>query len=101
VTAKEAMLYKFRSIATGEVIMTGVRGDQLLHIIGKPPSAKGIVAPEELPAAIRALERAVTADDASIDEPLNDRVSLRQRAWPLVDMFKRAQAAQTAVVWGV
>ena len=95
------MLYKFKSVATGEVIMAGVRGDHLLQIIGKPPSAKGIVSPEELPAAIRALERAVVADDSSSDDPDPDRVSLRQRAWPLVDMFKRAQAAQTAVVWGV
>jgi hypothetical protein len=95
------MLYRFKSVATGEVIMTGVRGDHLLQIIGKPPSAKGTVSPEELPAAIRALERAVVADDASSDELTHDRVSLRQRAWPLVDMFKRAQAAQTAVVWGV
>ena len=30
-----------------------------------------------------------------------DRVSLGQRVWPLVDMMKRAHAADEEIVWGV
>ena len=100
------MLYRFKSGATGDVIMTESRGDQLLDIIGKVPTPTGIVAAAALPAAIQALEQAVAAEEAataatpatSADE---DNVTLRQRAWPLVDMFRRSQQANVAVVWGV
>lgn len=95
------MLYKFKSGATGDLIMTGSRGDQMLTIIGKPIADRGIVAPAALPAAILALEQAVAVEEASASPPAHDEVTLRQRAWPLVDMFRRAHQAQVAVVWGV
>jgi Domain of unknown function (DUF1840) len=97
------MLYRFKSGATGDVIMTASRGDQLLDIIGKAPTPKGIVAAAALPAAIQALEQAVAAEEASATDTASeeDKVTLRQRAWPLVDMFRRAQQANVAVVWGV
>lgn len=95
------MLYRFRSGATAEVIMTGTRGDQMLAIIGKAPAPRGIVAAAALPAAILALEQAVSAEETATDLPEDDRVTLRQRAWPLVEMFRRAQLARVAVVWGV
>jgi Domain of unknown function (DUF1840) len=97
------MLYRFKSGATGDVIMTASRGEQLLDIIGKEPTPKGILAAAALPAAIQALEQAVAAEEAATARtpPEEDNVSLRQRAWPLVDMFKRSQQANVAVVWGV
>ena len=30
-----------------------------------------------------------------------DRIGLRQRAWPLVEMLKRCQAEGAVIVWGV
>lgn len=97
------MLYRFKSGATGDVLMTASRGDQMLDIIGKAAAAKGILAAAALPAAILALERAVAAEEAANARkpPEEDNVSLRQRAWPLVDMLRRAQQADVAVVWGV
>jgi hypothetical protein len=32
--------------------------------------------------------------------PTVDRVSLRQRVWPMVEMIKRALAAREPIVWG-
>jgi Domain of unknown function (DUF1840) len=96
------MIYKFKSGASGDVIMSGDRGNQLLGIIGKPPADRGIVSVSALPEAILALEQAIAADDARPVPPdRDDQVTLRQRAWPLVDMFKRARQADVAVVWGV
>jgi Domain of unknown function (DUF1840) len=95
------MLYTFKSGATGDLLMTGPLGDQMLGLIGREPAARGIVPPAALPAAIQALEQAVAAEEGSTDVPEHDAISLRQRAWPLVEMFKRAQQAQVAVVWGV
>ena len=107
------MLYKFKSKAAGDVIMMGPSGDQVLHIIGKSPAATGIIEPAAMPAAIAAIERAVAEDEAARrqaeaeaeaqGEKLapRDAVTLRQRAWPLVEMMKRSHAEGKEVVWGV
>ena len=103
------MLYKFRSKAAGDLIMLGPTGDQLLRIIGKDPAHKGIIAPPAMPQAIAALEKAVADDEAERAQAEREgapprregHVSLRQRAWPLVEMLKRAQAADKEIVWGV
>jgi hypothetical protein len=107
------MLYKFKSKAAGDLIMMGPSGDQVLAIIGKPPAPKGIIEPGAMPAAMAAIEQAVAADDAARAQaereaaaegrhlPPREGVTLRQRAWPLVEMMKRAHAADKEIVWGV
>lgn len=107
------MLYKFRSKAAGDVIMMGPAGDDILRIIGKAPGASGIIEVAAMPAAIAALEQAVAADDAAREQaekeaqaegkklPPREGVSLRQRAWPMVDMMKRSATEKADIVWGV
>ncbi len=101
------MIYKFKSKASGDVIMLGPNGDQMLRILGRDPAPKGIVDVEQLAAAIAALRAAVhdaeaQAEDAQDDDaPGRNAVSLRQRLWPVIDMFERALAARQPVVWGV
>lgn len=107
------MIYKFKSKASGDVIMMGPAGDHLLGIIGKSPAAQGIVLSADMPAAIAAIEKAVADDEAAFEEarkdaeakgqklPPREGVSLRQRAWPLLELFKRSHAAGADVVWGV
>jgi hypothetical protein len=107
------MIYKFKSKAAGDVIMMGPSGDQVLRIIGKQPAPKGIIEPPDMPAAIAAIERAIVDEEnarkqAEADAvaegktlPPREAVSLRQRAWPLVEMMKRAHADGKEIVWGV
>lgn len=105
------MIYKFKSKAAGDVIMMGPGGDAVLRIIGKEPGAKGIIESSSMPAAIRAIEQAVAADEAARKPEADnndearpgkgDGVTLRQRAWPLLEMMKRALAADESIVWGV
>lgn len=107
------MIYKFKSKAAGDVIMTGVSGDHILRLLGKEPAPQGIILPADMPAAIAALERAVQEDEAARREaeeaaaaagetlPAREGISLRQRAWPLVEMLKRCHAADREIVWGV
>lgn len=108
------MLYKFKSKAGGDVIMLGPDGDQLMRIIGKEPSDKGILQVADMPAALKALEAAVLADEhapapaaavqgdnAEPPEARASRVALRQRAWPLMDLIRRALSTEHDVVWGV
>lgn len=108
------MLYKFKSRATADVIMLEPNGRQLLRIIGKnPDDAHGIVTAAQIPGAMAALEAAVAADEAArgatADEDeeraddeqgaAHDKVRLRQRAAPFIDMLRRSAADGHDVVW--
>ncbi len=107
------MIYKFKSKAAGDLIMMGPTGDHVLRIIGKEPAPKGIIEPAAMPAAMAAIERAVTEEEAARAKAEREAeaegrtlgpreaVSLRQRAWPMVEMMKRAHAAGKEIVWGV
>lgn len=111
------MIYKFKSKSAGDVIMMGPSGDQVLRAIGREPAAQGIIESDAIPAARAALERAIDEDDAARardaqaeaeggDEaqptgPKRDAITLRQRAWPLVEMMKRSHADGNDIVWGV
>lgn len=113
------MLYKFKSKATGDLIMLEPQGKHILKLIGKEPGAKGIILPNEMLAVIDALNAAVVqeeltiqaAKDASKGEgedgspaPKNEgarSISLKQRVVPFIDMLRRAHAEDKEVVWGV
>jgi len=108
------MLYKFKSKATADLIMTEPVGDRILRLIGREPAPQGILLVADMPAALAALHAAIEADEAarraaadSDDEAVQaeaaarDRISLRQRAWPFVEAVKRAQSGEADVVWGV
>ena len=107
------MIYKFRSKAAGDVIMMGPAGDDVLRVIGKSPATSGIIEVAAMPAAIAAIEQAVAADEAARAQAEKeaaadgtklaprDGVTLRQCAWPLIDMMKRSIGEKADVVWGV
>jgi Domain of unknown function (DUF1840) len=101
------MIYKFKSPATGDVIMLGPQGDQLLKLLGREPAPKGIIEHADMPAAVQALQDAVAraeqppeAEDSEEDKAAR-AVGLRQRVWPMVEMLRRAHAEKADIVWGV
>ena len=113
------MLYKFKSKATGDLILLEPQGKQILRLIGKEPDAKGIIVPSEMLAAIDVLHAAVAQEEqahqaakeaakanaeqdgvtTSLDGPR--AISLKQRVVPFIDMLRRAHAEDKEVVWGV
>jgi hypothetical protein len=105
------MIYKFKSKATGDLIMLGPNGDQMLRLLGREPAPKGIVDVDQLAAAITALRAAVHDAEAQAkaqaeggqdeEAPGRNAVTLRQRLWPVIEMFERALNAKEPVVWGV
>lgn len=105
------MIYRFTSRAAGDVVMLGPNGDELLRLLGREPAPRGIIEAVAMPAAMKALQAAVEAAetaerDAEADEASEARdggrdVGLRQRVWPMLEMMRRAQAADTPIVWGV
>ena len=97
------MLYKFKSKNAGDLIMLEPHGRRILEVIGKEPGTKGIILPEQMPAAIAAIEAAIKLEesgDEQDDLQKGDAPGLRQRAMPFIDMLKRNQKANTEVVWG-
>lgn len=108
------MLYKFKSKVTSDVIMLEPNGRQILQIWGKfeeGAPAKGILLPEDMPAAKAALEAAIAQEEAqraqaaleaqaSGEDTHATGISLRQRAMPLLDMLQRSLKAQKEIVWG-
>ncbi|HEY6513667.1 MAG TPA: DUF1840 domain-containing protein [Burkholderiaceae bacterium] len=99
------MIYKFKSKAAGDVIMLQPHGDQLMRLIGRAPSAKGIIEVADMPAAIRALQEAAAQaqppSDGDGDGDGERGVGLKQRVWPMIEMMKRSQGAGEPIVWGV
>ncbi len=113
------MLYKFKSKATGDLIMLEPQGKQILKLIGKEAGAKGIILPSEMRAAIDALQAVVEQEALAIQEakdatPKAEQqaetssavdgprtISLKQRVVPFIDMLRRAHAEDKEVVWGV
>jgi hypothetical protein len=100
------MLYKFKSKASGDLIMLEANGRRVLEIIGKEAGPKGIILPEQMPAAIAALEAAIVLeeshDEAAPAHPIpGEGLGLRQRAVPFIEMLQRNHKAGHEVVWGV
>jgi len=109
-------MYKFKSPAAGDLIMLEPNGRQILGILGRTDAesqAKGILLPEDMPAAIATLESAIQADEdrkAQLVEealakgeaaPRFEGISLRHRALPFIEMIKRCHKAEKEIVWGV
>jgi len=96
------MIYKFKSAATGELIMLGAHGDQMLRLLGREPATRGIIEVADMPAASAALLGAIAKEEAPPEEQdaVQPGVGLRQRLWPMIEMLRRAHEAEAAVVWG-
>ena len=106
------MLYNYRSHATPDVLMLAAHRPQLLDTIGKKPGPQGIITAAQVPAAVAALQAAITHEEAlpkqRVDSDEEDEgsakgvgVSLRQRAAPFIDQLQRSAAEGKDVVWGV
>jgi hypothetical protein len=107
------MYYTFKSKAAGDLLMMEPVGSELLRVIGQEPAPRGIIEAAAMPSAIKAIERAIAREEAqpsqAVDEAATassdlsreEAVTLRQRAWPLVEMMKRAQVENANIVWGV
>lgn len=104
------MLYKFKSKADSDLFMNQGPAERILSIIGKAPGPKGIIEPADMAEAITRLEAAVAEEERARAEreggaesapAASQAITLHQRAWPFLQLLKRAQAADKPIVWGV
>jgi len=109
------MLLTFRSKAAADVLMLSEHAVPLLRAAGKTMESspeRGVFTVEQLPAAIAGIERAIKEaappqedDDEDDDDrsrhPISEPVSLQRRAYPLLEMMRRARDKGVEVVWEV
>lgn len=104
------MIITFKSKASGDVIMFGDVATQMLRIMGKREDVPGIVTVEQLPDAVARLKAAVAAERADVgggtataaeedEAAARERVTLSQRAVPLIDLLERSLKERTPVLW--
>jgi hypothetical protein len=103
------MLVSFKSGACADVMMFGDVAKQMMQIIGKEFGARGVISVEQMPEAIARLKQAVAEDrrlrqgrrDDEDDEQRRERVSIGQRALPLIELLECSLREDKAVTWGV
>ena len=107
------MIVTFRTKAAGELIMLGQHALPLLEAAGKTTDTlndpRGVFTPEQLPAAIRGIEHAVSIakepkfneDDPAEAAKAKQHVALRQRAYPLLELLQKAQNKGVDVMWEI
>lgn len=100
----------FKSKATGDLLMLTAHAGALLGRLGKSTSGPGILTVPEMAAALQVLKQLDdhegSVDPAADQDPdtkplLDEPVSLRKRAVPLVRMIEEALQASEPIVWGV
>ncbi len=101
-------LVVFRSRAAAEIIMFAPVAQRLLELSGKTYAERGVITSAQIAGALHGLEQALTQERAagtdvvSPEQPLaHAPVSLRQRAFPLIEMLRAAQKRGVDVTWGV
>ncbi|MCC7486562.1 MAG: DUF1840 domain-containing protein [Burkholderiales bacterium] len=101
------MLIEFRSDA-GDMTMFGEPGVALLKMMGQSGELPGAILAKDIPAALERLERALAATppgapaqsaraSGADGEP---RISIRQRAWPLIELLRRCVKKNCDLLWG-
>ena len=106
------MLVTFSSKAGADILMLSEHAKPILSIAGKviddPFPVRGVFSAEQLPDAIKLIERAIASEPATKQveddgdmprDSINASVALRQRAFPLLDLMRRAQQTGLPVMW--
>lgn len=101
------MLVKFQS-EVGTLTMFDDVAVPLLKLMGHSGTVPSAIMPEDIPAAVGRLKAAVAAqpdapDPAAAKQGVDDEreipVSLRQRAFPLIELLERAAKRDCEVMW--
>lgn len=110
------MLIVFHSKSSAEVLMFSQHALPILQAAGKSFDddelpQRGVITRAQLPAAVEGIERAMAitketdenpdTDDDNDDKvhPINEPVSFRRRAYPLLAMLRLANEKQEDVIW--
>ncbi|MDH3587554.1 MAG: DUF1840 domain-containing protein [Gammaproteobacteria bacterium] len=102
------MLVKFKTTAAyPEITMFGDVALKLLEMMGRRETVPSAIGAEDIPQSLQSLREGIAAADAALeDQPPGDegegderRVSLHNRAVPLIEMLEAAEREGVAVMW--
>jgi hypothetical protein len=102
------MLVTFHTKAFADTTMFGDVAIKLLRLMGHSGTIPSAIAAEDIPDALRRLKEALaeqegaTADQRDRDEQEEaeeEAVSLKNRAYPLIQLLEAAQKTQVPVMW--
>lgn len=105
------MLVTFRTDAYADITMLGEVAVELLELMGHSGTVPSAIAPEDIPAALERLEAGLAErerteaesapadEDEDDDEAREERVSLRNRAFPLRKLLEAAHREHVPVMW--
>ncbi len=116
----------FKSKAAGEILMFRESAEVIFKTIGKPLGLRGVLTPEEMPAAIKVLQNEIEKEKVLIqklrkkedrefkeskvlvenedeDEKKKKKPSVffSQRAFPLLEMMEYSLKEDVPVTWGI
>jgi hypothetical protein len=101
----------FQSDASGDVMMFDEVAHRMMDLMGKDKTARGVITVEQMPECIARLKAAIAEDRAQArgkasgeeaeETGVAARVSLAQRALPLVELLERSLAREKPVLWGI
>lgn len=99
------MLIRFDS-KVGTFVTFGDIGVQLLRMIGHSGDVPGAILGADVAGALSRLEAALRTIPPDVEPPEDDdnprperAITLRQRAWPLLDLLTRAAKKRCDVMW--
>ena len=102
------MLIRFKTTAAyPEITMFGEVALKLLEMMGRRGTVPSAIGAEDIAQALQLLRDGIAAADAALeDQPSADeeegderRVSLHNRALPLIELLEAAQKEGVAVMW--
>ena len=102
------MLVRFKTTAAyPEITMFGEVALKLLEMMGRRGTVPSAIGAEDIPQALESLRKGIAAADAALeDQPPHEeeegeerRVSLHNRAVPLIELLEAAQKEGVAVMW--
>ncbi len=105
------MLFRFQSKESPDVLMLSDLTERIFKIIGKSFEPKGIFLVEQLQDAIDKLEAAIEHDIDITSQPQkftaekelyfpDEGGRLGQRAYPFLELLKKARDTQREITWG-
>ena len=100
------MLVRFNS-KVGMITMFGDVATKLLRTMGQSGAVPGAILAADIPAAVQRLRQGVSAQapeetgprEGEGDRESEERVSLSQRAFPLIELLERASKNGSDVIW--
>lgn len=94
-------MIRFYSKAGADVLMLEAHAGRVLSALGRDLATQGIFLPDQIPAAIVSCERASEKPDLQplADEGAEDLPDLARRAWPVLQLLRRALEADQPVLW--